>query len=1372
MPADTSDERSRQNAPDDVTQIDPASHLDDATLVVHTFGEQPASELVVTQAEVTQAETMESANASLDRSPAEDDGATLVDPATRAGATRLQSTEPRSEDATMLESDQGGGASPSALPTLIDPSLPPEASRTNTGYSASAGTSSVARAWAPTKGATGAAWPGKPPLDSTRQAPRHAPRAEDRYRLIDNFAHGGLGNIWLAEDTVIHRQVAFKELLPKALKNRVVVERFLEEAQITGQLEHPGIVPIYDVGYQENGTPFYAMKLVRGRNMEDAIEEMHRLPRDSSERQLAFTRLLRQFIAVCQAVGFAHEKGVLHRDLKPLNVMLGEFGETLVLDWGLAKVLDLIQQAEQGREINSPHSHATSDAAQEEITESESATIPAPEDATAIVSPREIANAAASQSLASLVDGTQAGQSQTGTTYRRLVTTDARTAGSDTVMGQVMGTLAYMPPEQALGKIDELDPRTDIYSLGGILYKLLTNLPPVPRGKPPEVLAKVVAGDIRPPRSIDPAIPPALEAICRKAMAKSQADRYAKATALAADVEAWLADEPVSVYPDPLPTKLRRWAKRHRTFVYSTVAALGVLVVGSVAWKVIEGRRIEGLRNAAQSKIVEAQTATAQSDFSKANLLLTEALGLVRSDAELATLRDRLQSDLDNVARLQSAAERERLANLRRKAEQLLDDADQAEAANNLAQARTLLTETVTLLASETSLGDLHRDAKARLDRVTSSLAQQAERIAAQQQLAKFEAAVEQVRVFGGNVSGEDSIDDLREAQRHGLAALKLFAFDFDRPEEFDPRLKLLGPEAIETWRTGLLELLVTIAQAETNLALKDQPQDVVAAAQRSLDYLRQAETLGLKSRPAMLLKADLLATIGQAEAATRTLEIAEQMPARTRLDHYWLAERARRQHNFAQAIRHLQDALRVDPDDFWSLNLMGICHLNQGQPAAAAANFTACIARRPNLVWPYLSRAIAFADLEQFENAHLDLNRALEISPNAYPVHLNRGFVFLLQKKFDEAKQDFATAAELRPDLAAPHLNFAETCSRQADELVLTNAPDGVVRAAAELQTALVELTKALPLAPQQAAIYHLRGTIQIKLNAPAAALSDFQRAVQLEPSPLRRAASFREIGFIHQRANRLPEALAAFDESLQHNPQDTNVIRQRAEVLLALRRYEDAIAGFTSFLEKAGPVGDVYRARGLAYKELNRYREAINDYTMSLQFEPSPNMLAQRGKAYLLHASQLAKEDLELALRLNPENPDTHHFLAYAMVQLGDHAGAAATIDQATDATRNAVKKLGPRAWPLCFNPATTFAQATLKAQVDPALSPEQREQLVSQYSRKAVGWLVEARQVAGNQFETAFVETLRNDTALDPIRQHPEFRAAFPALDAKLK
>ena len=703
----------------------------------------------------------------------------------------------------------------------------------------------------------------------------------------------------------------------------------------------------------------------------------------------------------------------------------------------------------------------------------------------------------------------------------------------------------------------------------------------------------------------------------------------------------------------------------------------------------------------------------------------------------------------------------------------MLDDAKEASDTNqDFAQARTLLTKAETMLANEESLADLHRQAESQLAKVDQVLAQQSVVLAAKAQFTKFQEAVEQVRVFGGNISGEDSIDDLREARKSGLAALELFEIDFEKPDQLDARLRLLGPEAIGTWKAGLLELLVTIAQAEISLATKDQPNDIVDAAKRSLERVEQAESFGISSRPVGMLKADLLAILGQSEAAQKLLATAEQLPAETRLDHYWLAERARQLRQFPQAIRHLQDALRVDPDDFWSLNLMGVCHFNQGQADAAAANFTACIARRPNVIWPYLIRAVAFANMGQFENAQLDLARAQELSPRAYAVPLNRGFVYLQQKNYAAAKADFAKAAELRPDLAAPHLNLAEACRQQADELELSNAADGSVRAAAERQTALAELTTALPLAPQQGVIYRVRGMIQVRLNAPAAAIEDFQRATRLEPNPKFQALSFNEIGAIHQRAKRLPDALAAFDQSLKLNPLDTKVIRERAEMLLSLRKFDEAIAGFTSYLEKAGPLGDVYRARGLAFSLTNKPREAINDYTMSLQYEPSLNMLGRRGWAYLLNAAKLAKEDFEEAVRLDPQNPDSLQGLAFAMVTLNDHAGAVANLEKAASIIKRAPARLGAQAWALSFNQAGTYSQAYAKALVDPTLSTEGRDELTKQYVSQAIAWLIEAHTVAGPQFRKVFSQELRGDGAFDPIRQRPEFAEAMKILSAESK
>ena len=444
-----------------------------------------------------------------------------------------------------------------------------------------------------------------------RTKPLIAHLVNDRYRLIDDFAYGGLGKIWLAEDTVIRRRIAFKELQPKWLKNSGIVDRFVEEIQLTGQLEHPGIVPIYDLGFREDGVLYYTMKYVKGVNMEDAIVALHGLPRRSSKRHLAFTRLLRQFIAVCQAVGFAHGHRVLHRDLKPQNVMLGEFGETQVLDWGLAKLVNVIDEHE---------------------STAKSGTKPK--------KPIRL-------TMSNWTLGTDTELAEAGKNGRRHVIVDAHT---DTQLGHVMGTPAYMSPEQAQGLNDQLRSSTDIYSLGAILYKLLTNQHPA-AGTVDEMLTQVIAGKIAPPREMDPSIPAPLEAICLKAMAMEPSDRYRHALDLAADVEAWLADEPVSILPDSWRVRFRRLRKRNPKWVASSAVAVVmgfVAILGSMLYQVT-------LRN--DLKASNSQLAKAIQETAAKNIELQEANAKEHAAAQFA----------ENSAELEKAA--------RKAAEQSADDA-------------------------------------------------------------------------------------------------------------------------------------------------------------------------------------------------------------------------------------------------------------------------------------------------------------------------------------------------------------------------------------------------------------------------------------------------------------------------------------------------------------------------------------------------------------------------------------------------------------------------------------------------------------------------------------------------------------------------
>jgi serine/threonine-protein kinase len=337
--------------------------------------------------------------------------------------------------------------------------------------------------------------------------PRSLPAAE-RYRVLRPHQRGGLGQVSFARDQELGREVALKEILPAHADNDEARQRFLLEAEITGSLEHPGVVPVYGLGQYADGRPFYAMRLIRGDNLQLAIDEYHK-QENAPDRELRFRQLLGRFVDVCNAIDYAHNRCILHRDLKPGNIMLGKYGETLVVDWGLAKTL--------GSEI-------------------------APRDA---------------------VEHPVRPASGSNSTQTRL--------------GRIVGTPAYMSPEQASGRVDMLGPATDIYSLGATLYHLLAGRAPFAADDPDTLLGNVQLGRFDAPRAVKGDVPKALEAICLKAMARQPYDRYATARELADDVERFLADEPVKARPDSIVGRIGRWTRKHRGAVVS--AGVGLMAI-------------------------------------------------------------------------------------------------------------------------------------------------------------------------------------------------------------------------------------------------------------------------------------------------------------------------------------------------------------------------------------------------------------------------------------------------------------------------------------------------------------------------------------------------------------------------------------------------------------------------------------------------------------------------------------------------------------------------------------------------------------------------------------------------------------------------
>ena len=420
-----------------------------------------------------------------------------------------------------------------------------------------------------------------------------------RYELIGEVARGGMGAILKVRDQDLRRTLAMKVILGQGgtdatgdtpAADPASLGRFLEEAQVTSQLDHPGIVPVHELGVDESGRVYFTMKLVKGEDLRAVFDRVA----DPGDTEWTRTRALNVALRACEAMAFSHAKGVVHRDLKPANIMVGRFGETYVMDWGLARVLG----EDDPRDLRLQEGVSTKSILRTERSDEAAETPDSP-----------------------------------------LLTMD----------GHVVGTPVYMPPEQAEGRLDDVGPASDVYAMGAILYQLLTGrmpyVKPGARVSPRTILARVLDGPPVPITSLAPRVPAELVAICEKAMSRRIADRYPAMEALADDLRAYLERRVVMAYRTGPIQEIKSWVRRNRLASAALLLATLALLIGTA---VSLDQRRRAVAEARETRLalddaqIERERARQGNVLAQQNLgryrLMAAAVALERSDHTSAAI--------------------------------------------------------------------------------------------------------------------------------------------------------------------------------------------------------------------------------------------------------------------------------------------------------------------------------------------------------------------------------------------------------------------------------------------------------------------------------------------------------------------------------------------------------------------------------------------------------------------------------------------------------------------------------------------------------------------------------------------------------------
>jgi serine/threonine-protein kinase len=807
-----------------------------------------------------------------------------------------------------------------------------------------------------------------------------------RYHLHEEIGRGGMGSVLKGRDVDLGRDIAVKVLLECHAGRTELLQRFFEEAQIAGQLQHPGVVPVYDFGHFPDKRPYFTMKLVKGQTLARLLAERNE---PAQERM----RWLGIFLQVCQAVAYAHAHGVIHRDLKPANVMVGSFGEVQVMDWGLAKVL-----ARPG-----PHA----------------------------------------------VEG--AGEGLTAIQTRRSTGSDAPgSAGTQTQAGSLLGTPAYMAPEQALGEVDRLDERCDVFGLGAILCEVLTGKPPYDGADSDQVL--------------------------RQAMRADLADALARLDGCGADAE--LID---------LTRRCLAADPQDRPHNASEVATGLSIYLQSVEQRL---RRAELARAQAEVKAQEERKRR------RVQLALGGALTMLLA----VTAGGGLYMQRQHERRQREQAER------RRELETTLDRASELNRRSRWSEARVLLEqarEQLPLSAPE-ELQERLKQALADLELVENLDAIRLKKAAwVEGHFDLAGADREYAEVFHRCGLGHQGDDPSVVAERVRASAVKaevVAALDDWAAAAGDAQRRAWLMEVARRadphpWRDRLRDPAVWADRNKLNaLAAQAKAEDLSPQAAVALGWRLDADRAGKLLRkvqrryPADFWVNYVLGTRlneQKQQEALGYLRVGVALRPAATAAHNNLGNAFRDQGQVDQAIACFRQAIALDPRFAVGHHNLGVALADKGKVDEAVACYQRAIALDPRFALAHGALGLALADQGKVDQAIACFRKAIALDPKNARAHYNLGNALRDQGKVDQAIACFRKAIALDPRYAQAHLSLgALLCDVKRDH-------DGAITC----------FQKAIDLNPPDAAAHHNLGVALAAKGKVDGAIACFRQAIALDP-------------------------------------------------------------------------------------------------------------------------------------------------------------------------------------------------------------------------------------------------------------------------------